>query len=128
MVTAPIRDTVTHMARAVKPSVENPRRYDSPVRRARALETERRILEAADTLFAERGYVGTSLAAIAERAEINARTLYKVFDSKVALLSRLVDVSIVGDHADVAVTERPWAAAAFHGETGEERVRVFAAV
>jgi AcrR family transcriptional regulator len=115
------------MARAVKPSVE-PRRYDSPVRRARALETERRILESADALFAERGYVGTSLAAIAERAEINARTLYKVFDSKVALLSRLVDVSIVGDHADIAVSERPWAAGAFDGDTGAERVRVFASV
>jgi AcrR family transcriptional regulator len=97
------------------------------VRRARALETERRILQAADALFAERGYVGTSLAAIAERADINARTLYKVFDSKVALLSRLVDVSIVGDHADVAVSERPWATGAFEGETGAERVRVFAA-
>jgi AcrR family transcriptional regulator len=116
------------MVRAVNPSVENPRRYDSPLRRARALETERRILEAADGLFAERGYVGTSLAAIAERAEINARTLYKVFDSKVALLGRLVDVSMVGDHADIAVAERSWAAGAFDGETGVERVRVLAAV
>ena len=87
------------MARAVKPPVESTRRYDSPVRRARALETEHRIMDAADALFAERGYVGTSLAAIAERAGINPRTLYKVFDSKVALLSRLVDVAIVGDQA-----------------------------
>jgi AcrR family transcriptional regulator len=116
------------MARAVKGPVEKARRYDSPVRRARALDTERRILEAADTLFAERGYVGTSLAAIAEQAGINARTLYKVFDSKGALLSRLVDVLIVGDDADIAVTERPWAAAAFDGRTGAERVRGFAAV
>jgi AcrR family transcriptional regulator len=116
------------MARAVKGPVEKARPYDSPVRRARALETERRILEAADALFIERGYVGTSLAAIAERAGINARTLYKVFDSKAALLSRLVDVAIVGDHADIAVAERPWAAGAFDGESGAERVRTFAAV
>ena len=116
------------MARAVKPSPPNPRRYDSPIRRARALETEARILEAAEALFAERGYVGTSLAAIAEQAGINARTLYKVFETKVQLLSRLVDVSIVGDQADVAVSERDWSVGAFHGETGAERVRVFAAV
>jgi|SRR3954465_11063697 AcrR family transcriptional regulator len=115
------------MARTVKPALGR-RSYDSPVRRARALETERRILDAADALFTERGYVGTSLAAIAERAEINPRTLYKVFATKVTLLSRLVDVSMVGDHADVAVAERPWAAGAFDGETGAERVRVFAAV
>jgi AcrR family transcriptional regulator len=116
------------MARSVKGPAKEARRYDSPVRRARALDTEQRILDAADALFAERGYVGTPLAAIAERAGINARTLYKVFDSKVALLSRLVDVSIVGDHADIAVAERPWAAGAFDSESGAERVRGFAAV
>lgn len=120
--------TMRQVARTVKPSPQNPRRYDSPVRRAGALETEKRILQAADALFAERGYVGTSLAAIAERAGINARTLYKVFDSKLGLLSRLVDVSMVGDHADVAVSERPWAAGAFNAETGAERIQVFAAV
>jgi AcrR family transcriptional regulator len=85
-------------------------------------------LQAAAALFAERGYVGTTLAAIAERADVNPRTLYKVFETKVRLLSRLVDVSIVEDQADVAVSERPWAAGAFDAETGDERIRVFAAV
>lgn len=117
-----------HVAPPVKADPHNPRRYDSPVRRARALDTEKRILEAADALFAEGGYVGTSLAAIAERADVNPRTLYKVFETKVRLLSRLVDVSIVGDQADVAVSARPWAAAAFDAETGAERIRVFAAL
>jgi len=128
MTAALTRATVPQVARAVKPSAQKARRYDSPIRRARALETETRILEAAEALFAERGYVATSLAAIAEQAGINARTLYKVFETKVELLSRLVDVSIVGDHADVAVSEREWAVGAFHGENGAERVRVFAAV
>jgi len=128
MIAARIQATVPHVARAVKPSPQKPRSYDSPIRRARALETETRILEAAAALFAERGYVGTSLAAIAEQAGINARTLYKVFETKVRLLSRLVDVSMVGDHADVAVSEREWSMGAFQGETGTERVRVLAAV
>lgn len=116
------------MARAVNPSPQLPRRYDSPARRARALDTEQRILDAADSLFAERGYVGTSLAAIAERAGVNARTVYKIFDTKVRLLSRLVDVAIVGDQTDVAVAQRAWASAAFDAETGHERVHAFAAV
>lgn len=128
MVTALISATVPEMERDVKPRPQTPRPYDSPVRRARAFETETRILNAAEQLFTERGYVGTSLAAIAERAEINARTLYKVFATKVELLSRLVDVSMVGDQAEVGVAEREWSLGAFYAETGAERVRVFAAV
>ena len=116
------------MTRPVNPSSPGSRPYNSPVRRAGAVETERRILDAAAALFAERGYVGTSLAAIAGQAGINPRTLYKVFDSKVDLLSRLVDVAIVGDLAEVAVSDRSWAAGAFEAETGTERVKVFAAV
>src|SRR5437764_1472329 len=116
------------MARQVKRAIAaEPRRYDSPIRRAHARETEQRILEAAQTLFAERGYVGTSLAAIATRAEVNARTVYKIFGTKVTLLSRLVDVAIVGDQEAVPVAGRAWAEAAFTAPTGSARVRAFAA-
>ena len=115
------------MARPVKPlSSPSPRAYDSPLRRAKAQETERRVLAAAESLFRERGYVGTSLAAVAEVAGINARTVYKVFGSKLTLLSRLVDVAMVGDQEAVPVADRPWAAAAFDAATGRERVRAFA--
>jgi AcrR family transcriptional regulator len=117
---------VLAVPRPVKPSAPPPRSYDSPVRRAKAQETERRVLAAAEALFAERGYVGTSLAAIAEEAGINARTVYKVFGTKVALLSRLVDVAMVGDQEAIAVADRPWATAAFTAPTGRERVRAFA--
>jgi AcrR family transcriptional regulator len=116
-----------HVARQVKTDIAKPRRYDSPIRRAHAKETELRILAAAQTLFSERGYVGTSLAAIAERAEVNARTVYKIFGTKVALLSRLVDVAIVGDQDAIPVAARAWAAAAFTAPTGRARIRAFAA-
>ena len=104
------------------------RRYDSPVRRAKAQRTERRIIDAAATLFVDGGYVATSLAAVADRAEVDPRTVYKVFGSKVGLLSRLVDVAIVGDQEAVPVADRSWAADAFGAATGSERVEAFAAV
>jgi AcrR family transcriptional regulator len=108
-------------------SMTTTRRYDSPARRAKAQETEAKILDAAAALFAERGYVATSLAAVAERAGVNARTVYKVFGSKVRLLSRFVDVAIVGDQEAIPVAERSWAEAAFNARTGRERVRAYAA-
>ncbi len=102
------------------------RRYDSPVRRARAHETERRIIDAAAALFVDHGYVATSLAAVADRAEVDPRTVYKVFGSKVGLLSRLVDIAIVGDQDAVPVADRSWATDAFGAATGSERVHAFA--
>jgi TetR/AcrR family transcriptional regulator, regulator of autoinduction and epiphytic fitness len=107
-------------------STQAGRRYDSPLRRQRALETERRILTAAQAAFAETGYVGTSLEAIANAAGVNPRTVYKVFGTKVRLLSRLVDVSMVGDQDAVPVVGRPWALDAFEAPTGVERIGAFA--
>jgi AcrR family transcriptional regulator len=89
--------------------------------------TERRILTAASTAFAETGYVGTTLEAIANAAGVSPRTVYKVFGAKVRLLSRLVDVSMVGDQEAVPVAARSWALDAFEAPTGVERVTAFAA-
>jgi TetR/AcrR family transcriptional regulator, regulator of autoinduction and epiphytic fitness len=110
-----------------QPTGRTSRRYDSPVRRERSLETERRILTAAAAAFAENGYVGTSLEAIANGAGVNPRTVYKVFGTKVGLLGRLVDVSMVGDQDAVPVAERAWALDAFKAPTGAGRVDAFAA-
>lgn len=104
------------------------RPYDSPVREARARATERRLLEAAEAAFAEHGYVGTTVANIAERADVDPRTVYKIFGTKVALLSRLVDVAMVGDQDAVPVMMRPWAAQAFEAPTSAERVTAFASI
>lgn len=92
------------MTRAV-----NPRRsYDSPLRREQADATQRAILDAARMLFLERGYVATTIAAIADRASVSAATIYQGFANKRSVLARLVDESIAGDAAPVAVADRPW--------------------
>lgn len=87
----------------------NPRRaYDSPLRQAQARATRRSILDAARELFIERGYVGTTLQAIAARVGISPATVYAAFLNKRTLLSALVDVSIAGDDAPVPIRDRAW--------------------
>jgi AcrR family transcriptional regulator len=52
--------------------------------------TPGRILRSALRLFAEFGYAGTSIRAIAEGAEINSATLYAHYTSKEMILAELV--------------------------------------
>lgn len=47
------------------------------------------ILDAALELFAERGFHGTAVPLVAERAKVGAGTLYRYFESKEALVNAL---------------------------------------
>ena len=47
------------------------------------------IFDAALTLFAERGFHGTSAADIAQRAGVGAGTIYRYFEGKEALVNAL---------------------------------------
>ena len=58
---------------------------------ARGVATRRRVLEAAEALFARRGYEATGMADVAERAHIGVGTLYHHFPDKRALLLALID-------------------------------------
>ncbi len=58
----------------------------APVER-RMFEKRRRIVRAALELFAERGYHGTAVPLVAERAKVGAGTIYRFFDSKEALVN-----------------------------------------
>jgi AcrR family transcriptional regulator len=48
-----------------------------------------RILDAALVLFAERGFHGTAVPLVAERAQVGAGTIYRYFASKEALVNAL---------------------------------------
>ena len=65
-------------------------------------------MDAALALFVERGYVATTIVAIAERAGVSPESVYAVFKTKRALLSSSLDVSIVGDADPVPLLERGW--------------------
>lgn len=66
-------------------------RYNSARRRQQAAETRRAILGAASRLFAERGYAGTSIEAIAREAGVAVQTIYSSVGGKRALLPAIND-------------------------------------
>ena len=66
--------------------------YVSPLRDAQAAATRRRILTAAAQAFAESGYAGTSLAAIARRAGVSTETV-KQNGPKAALVMDAFDLA-----------------------------------
>lgn len=66
------------------------RPYNAPGRRGEAQATRQSILDAARTLFAQRGYQATTLQVVAQRAGVSLPTIYAVFGSKPAILSALI--------------------------------------
>ncbi len=69
------------------------RRGPAPLRRpqARGRVTRARLLRAAEELFTRRGYVGTGVGDVAERAGVGVGTVYHHFADKRAMLLELVD-------------------------------------
>ncbi len=89
-------------------STKNPvRKYDSTRRQAQARQTRLQIAEAARFLFMERGYGGTTIEAIAEKAGVAPETVYASFKNKRNVLSFLFDISIGGDDEDIRLLDRP---------------------
>ncbi|HZR15605.1 MAG TPA: helix-turn-helix domain-containing protein [Acidimicrobiia bacterium] len=78
---------------------------------ARTRLARRAVVDAARTLFLERGYAATTVEAISERSDVPAATVYRLFSSKLGILKALLDTSIAGDDKPLAVEERPDVAA-----------------
>jgi len=85
-----------------------PRRpYDSSLRKQQAGQTKMRILDAAQRLFAERGYAASTVEAIASSAGVAVDTVYATFGSKREVLKSLLDVRVGGDDAPIDLLDRP---------------------
>lgn len=65
------------------------------------------VVDAARRLFVGRGYGATTIEAISELSDVPPATVYRLFSSKLGILKSLLDVSIVGDDADVPMADRP---------------------
>jgi AcrR family transcriptional regulator len=81
------------------------RKYHSPLRADQAEQTRRRILESAFRLFAERGYAGTTIAAVAEDAGVSPETIYLSLGGKRGLLEGAIEMAITGAADDGATQE-----------------------
>ncbi len=65
-------------------------------RQRQAQATREQVAAAARRLFAERGYVATTIAAIAEAADIPAPTIYSAFGNKKKILDEVMELWIRG--------------------------------
>ena len=83
------------------------RPYESPLRKSQAATTRRAIIDAASALFIERGYVATSIDAIAEAAGVSRATVFTSVGGKKTLLKRAYDVALVGDDEPIPFPLRP---------------------
>lgn len=95
------------MTEHVKTNGVTPRTYRSTLRADQARETRRRIRDAADALFLEGGYVGTSMDDVARAAGVSRQTVFSAFGSKANLLKEAFDVRLAGDDEPLAIAERP---------------------
>ena len=78
------------------------RRGQARTRLARAA-----VIDAARTLFLERGYGTTTIDAISDLSDVPPATVYRLFSSKRGILKAILDVSIAGDAEAVPMADRP---------------------
>ena len=88
------------------------RQYRSAARTAAAEETRERIRQAAKELFIAKGYQGTTLKDVAERAGVGERTLYDSYGNKFGLLRHTIAMLTMGDESRVPAADRPDAVSA----------------
>ena len=82
--------------------VKSRRPYDSRARKEQAARNRDAALDAAERLFLERGYAGTSIASIAQEAGLSVQTIYKVFGSKSGLVKAIYFRGLLGKGDDPA--------------------------
>jgi AcrR family transcriptional regulator len=86
---------------------EQTRSYSSTLRTDQARRTRRRIVDAAAELFAEHGYAGTTIDAVATAAGVSRKTVFDSVGGKAQLMKLAYDFAIVGDDEPVPLADRP---------------------
>lgn len=91
--------------------------------------TRRKIVEAAEPLFLERGYPGSTMSAIADAAGVVVETVYRAFGSKAALFGAVVEAALAGgvERAETPVEQRPAIAALIAEQDPHRQVTMYAA-
>ena len=84
------------------------------------------MLDAAQRVFAERGYASATIEAIASEAGVAVDTVYAGFGSKRGLLSALMDARVGGDDEPVDLLERSGPQAVRREPDQRRQVQAFA--
>lgn len=111
------------MARTVKA-----RNYDSRARRSASEQRRDRILSAARDGFLQRGYVGTTMASIADQAEVSIDTVYELVGRKPELFRLLIETAISGQDQAVPAEEREYVQQMRAEPTAQGKLAIYAAV
>jgi AcrR family transcriptional regulator len=109
------------MAGDVKP---RPNKGAAP--QARTRRTRVAVVEAAQALFLERGYVATTIEAISDRSDTPQATVYRLFSSKPGILKAVLDIAIGGDDEAVAMGDRPQVRALLSDRDPKNKLEGFA--
>jgi AcrR family transcriptional regulator len=78
---------------------------EDTLRERKKAQTRRALRESAAQLFAAQGFAGTTIAEIAEHANVSKRTFFRYFESKEELL--LPDLADLFSYVETALAERP---------------------
>jgi AcrR family transcriptional regulator len=97
-------------------------------RQARTRLARAAVVEAARTLFVERGYAVTTMEAISERSDVPPATVYRLFSSKLGILTALIDASVAGTEDSVPLADQPAARALLAATDPARQLAGFAAI
>ena len=108
--------------------VKSRRSYEGAARQARTRRTRTAVVEAAQSLFVERGFAATTIGAISDLSDTPQATVYRLFSSKLGILKAVLDVSVGGDDETVAMADRPQVRALVSDEDPKNQLAGFAAL
>lgn len=114
------------MSDSVKPQAPGKRGYHSPRRAQQAAATRQAILAAARDQFLADGYLATTVAAIAARAEVSVDTVYATVGRKPALLRELVETAISGTGQAVPAEQRDYVVRIRASASARDKLAVYA--
>jgi AcrR family transcriptional regulator len=104
-----------------------PRPYVSRVRSDAAVETRRRVLASARTLFQGQGYARTTMASVAAEAGVAVDTVYASVGRKPQLLRLLLETAISGGDEAVPAEQRDYVREIRAEPDAAAKLRIYAA-
>lgn len=103
-----------------------PRAYDATSRQRAAQATRSLVLESAQGLFVQNGYVGTTMPAIAQAAGVALDTVYASVGRKPTLFRLLIETAISGLDEPQAAEERDYVRAIRAEPKAERKLEIYA--